>query len=149
MKTVGLKRVSESYDRFYEEADRLFREYNPCQFENGKCIFNRWCEDIYKKQGLKLCGSPSSKYTDSNGCCSAYNCKYLGPEGCTIKALGCKLFVCTWLFGKAHKDFYPKLLDLRGKAAKTMMISTQCYQDKEQFLTRFKEGRKAKREEGF
>lgn len=61
--------LSTEYDRLFEEADKILKKYNPCNFKGDTCIVH--CKD---------------------GCCRS--CNYLGPGGCKIRSLGCKLFLC-------------------------------------------------------
>lgn len=56
-------------------ADKKLKEHNPCDFVKGSCFRNR-------KQGRR-----------KPGCCD--DCNYLGANGCTIKCLGCKLYLCS------------------------------------------------------
>jgi hypothetical protein len=61
------------YDALYIMADQLIKKYNPCQ--------------IYKDAAGEAC------CVRNHPCCSG--CKFLGPNGCTTKCLGCKLGLCT------------------------------------------------------
>ena len=61
------------FDFLYEMADQLIKKHNPCQ--------------IYKDASGKahcIAGLP---------CCDS--CRFLGPDGCTTKCLGCKLGLCS------------------------------------------------------
>ncbi|HOF42321.1 MAG TPA: hypothetical protein PLF30_02480 [Candidatus Moranbacteria bacterium] len=58
---------SELYDALYETADSILKKYDPCKFKSGTC----------KTRG---------------NCCEG--CKYLSKNGCTVKALSCKLWLC-------------------------------------------------------
>lgn len=62
-----VRRLSKLYDAIYDRADQLFKEYDLCSINNGKCL-------------------------DGCFCCS--NCKHLSPDGCTIRSLACKLSIC-------------------------------------------------------
>ena len=70
------KKLLAEYSRIYDEADKAFKKYNPCRFKDGKCVRNRM----------------NPYYSKKNGCCS--NCRKLGLNGCKVKSLGCKLFMC-------------------------------------------------------
>jgi len=63
------------YTELCDKLDAISQEYNPCQFEGGKCIASR----------KGLLGEYSS-------CCR--RCRYLGDNGCTEKVLGCKMWYC-------------------------------------------------------
>ena len=67
---VGKMRL---YDKLYKIADFLLKKHNPCKFSNGKCG-----------------GSKSHMFKE--GCC--VGCNYLKEDGCSVKALYCKLWVC-------------------------------------------------------
>lgn len=60
------KKMSLLYDTLYEKASLIIAKYNPCSFKNGECF--------------------------NYGCC--YGCKHLSENGCTVKALSCKLWLC-------------------------------------------------------
>ena len=62
----------ELYDFLCDMLDDYTNRYNPCDIKvvDGKAICMRDLED----------------------CCN--ECDYLSPNGCTIRCLGCKLFVC-------------------------------------------------------
>lgn len=63
---------SKLYDLIYDKADKLLKEFNPCDVH--KTLFG----DIFCK-----C---------RNFCCC--DCDYLSEKGCTVKALYCKLWRC-------------------------------------------------------
>jgi len=75
----SITELSAIYDRVYNIADRLFKKYNPCkiQIKNNKTK----CANKYYK-------------------CTHLCCQYWGDRcqhwqnGCTIKCLACKLFIC-------------------------------------------------------
>ena len=62
------------YNFLYFIANQLIKYYNPCQIHkdiDGEtvCVYYlKWC---------------------------CRDCKFLGPNGCTTKCLGCKLHLCT------------------------------------------------------
>lgn len=92
--------ISKLYDLLYDKADRLIKQYNPCNIhkENNRIVCNN--EYMCKVYGQQLC-------------CT--NCKYLGEHGCTTKSLGCKLGCCwqgnSWQYAKENKDI-PNLDDI-------------------------------------
>ncbi len=63
------------YNELCDRLDAISHKYNPCQFENGKCIASR----------KGLLGEYSS-------CCR--RCRHLGDNGCTERILGCKMWYC-------------------------------------------------------
>lgn len=100
-------KLSKEYDRIYEEADALFKRYDPCQFKDGKC--------------------KSEVFPD--GCCEG--CVYLGSNGCTIQSLGCKLFMCGSVI--KHKELYSGIRALTIEAGRKL-LATNCRINKEQSL---------------
>lgn len=72
------------HDRLYDYANKIIKEYDPCKIENGKCARIRIC-----------CGG----------------CKYLTKDGCSIKCLWCKLWLCDYLLKKP--EYWPLISKLR------------------------------------
>lgn len=66
---------SKMYDRLYAAADRVLKKHDPC----AGCPVG--CTNGIPVMHTKL------------WCCSG--CKYLGPDGCTVQALACKLWLCS------------------------------------------------------
>lgn len=79
--------LSKLYDLIYAKADRLFKQYNPCNIH-------------IDKRGQLVCNNPKYSYNRpgqqlqfwNSLCC--VGCKYLGNDGCTTKCLGCKVGLC-------------------------------------------------------
>ena len=69
------------YNLIYNKADKLLKQYNPCNIrtKNNRLICNNG--DMCEEKGESLC-------------CSG--CEYLGENGCTIKCLECKIGMCWW-----------------------------------------------------
>ena len=61
------------YDQLYDEADKLFKKYNYCDIKDNTCYQARRCGCI-------------------SFCCK--RCEYLSDNGCTVKSLTCKLWIC-------------------------------------------------------
>ncbi len=78
-KSLSIKELSAIYDRIYDIADKLFKRYNPC----GICHKDNKTECINKH------------YKYNYLCCRFWDtrCKHW-ENGCTIKCLPCKLFMC-------------------------------------------------------
>lgn len=110
---MNLRGLSVKYNRLYKEADKLFKEYNPCQFKDSSCVQDRRDGGIGK-----------------NGCC--YSCEYLGPDGCKVKAIGCKLFFC-WEAAEKNKEFTEKLTQVKIQA-EGILGNTSCHQTKDQYM---------------
>ena len=84
------------YDTLYNEADKVFKEYNPCEINSdGICKHNRKC---------------------CNGKKTGVICKYLGDNGCTIRCLSCKLWTCKTL-NKSNPEIR-EMLEPLNKIAK-------------------------------
>ena len=60
--------LENDFNRLCDAADAVFQRFDPCQIRDGHCV-----------------GS-------ENFCCN--ECRHLGPDGCTTKALACKLWFC-------------------------------------------------------
>lgn len=69
------------YLRLWHKADAILKQPdNPCQIR-------------FDEAGQPSCtASRAGIIKSSKLCCD--NCKHLGPQGCTIKCLGCKLAWC-------------------------------------------------------
>lgn len=113
---LSIEELSALYDRIYDIADRLIKKYNPCNIhtKNGKTICN------YKHNVTpKLCCSG----------CTVWN------NGCTIKSLGCKLFLCQAITNKTLKKRFSKLRNYSRKYG----LRTVCYLSKERWLKQIKD----------
>ena len=71
------------YDQLYDEAVQLFKKYNYCNVKDG------------------ICGRGQNGGT--NFCCNG--CEYLSNNGCTVKALWCKLSICDSAY-RMPNEFY-------------------------------------------
>lgn len=90
--------LSVAYDTLYEAGSEIIKRHNPCRIEviNGKttCFATR----------------TDPNYDNNTGqlCCT--NCKHLGPDGCTVKAIWCKFWTCYYL----HKEQHPVIIPLQA-----------------------------------
>ena len=84
------------YSELYDKANNLFKMHNPCQISSD---------------GKSCAGSDSNL----DGLCCV-RCSYLGPNGCTVESLTCKLWTCRKLQNdpKLH-DFHYELQLIRDK----------------------------------
>jgi len=104
--------VSQEYDRLYDEGKRLIEEVNPCNFVKTADGF------VLCRGGVPCCGNyeidyrwgTRHEYRPSGP--SEHACRHLGPQGCTAKALSCKLYLCTDM-KKAFPKLEAKLANLR------------------------------------
>lgn len=92
--------VSDLYDKLYDEGQAILDRINPCELKRDD-------------NGVYTCvmGKPD--------CCT--RCKYLGPDGCTVKALGCKLGAC-WV----HK--YPDTEKWQAAAVELKVLVRAAYE---------------------
>ena len=63
------KKLEEIYDSLYQLADDIIKEHNPCEVSKDGCL------------------------ADENFCC--HECKHLSKTGCRVKALWCKVYLCS------------------------------------------------------
>lgn len=108
---LSQQELSQLYDKLYENGVRILRKHDPCGFSNGKCAAPR------------------------KNCCE--DCKYLSKNGCTVKELACKL----WLCDSARRRFpgcARKLDELWDVAMKHHLIGER--ETKEETLDRIEHG---------
>ena len=95
---------SQIYDSLYDEASEILARDNPCQIGCDGCN-NRHTPGY----------GPGNIYSDpSKGLCCT-GCKHLGPEGCTVKALSCRVWLCYRTQG-THPSTYIALNAVRRRA---------------------------------
>lgn len=78
------------YDLIYDKANKLLKEYNPCNIHintDGVPICNNI--DMCSRGGEKLC---------------CFQCHYW-DNGCTVKCLGCKITLCHTPSRTFHQEF--------------------------------------------
>ena len=80
-KQADLRALSAAYDRLYEQADLVLQKHDPCQIR-------READDTISCTETRLL-----KIKNSQLCCTG--CEHLGPTGCTVKSLICKLWLCS------------------------------------------------------
>lgn len=119
---MELGELSAEYDHICEEADELFKKYDPCQFKDGKCTKD-W----------------------SDGCCGG--CSHLGPNGCATKSLGCKLFTCGGvMWREKYGNLLSELVGLKMAAREILPWGvTMCRINKEQYFRTVEVFKKTKR----
>ncbi len=71
---MNIEAKEEVYDILFNIGKQIIDHYNPCQWKNGKC------------------GRMRSSETETEVCCKG--CQHLGENGCTVKSLACKLWLC-------------------------------------------------------
>ncbi len=112
------------YYKYYNEADKIISKYGDiCKIQNNMCIAHR--EKLYKFS------------SSSTTCCHNCESKSLNTKtGCTIKSLGCKLWLCYYI-----KDTYPMLAKELQKLKSNLNfepvpygIFQSCYSDVQRTL---------------
>lgn len=106
---------SKLYDLIYDKADRLLKEYNPCNIHINKqgIVRCRLYNSRYKQQYLCCSGCVTTGYRDKQG---QEIKKYWSNKGCTIRCLACKLYLCEAKY--RHKKLRKELDRLERIAVK-------------------------------
>ena len=96
---------SKLYDLLYDEADKLFKEYNPCNIRTDD-------------KGRAICSRYHYGYDGWRKLCCGHCLLHIDGHSCPVKCLSCKLFVCEHILcrKKEHKEFLDKLNKLRDIA---------------------------------
>jgi hypothetical protein len=84
----SLAYLSKQYDKLYSEGQKILDTYNPCMANKAICL-------------------------EGERCC--VHCKHLGNNGCKIKCLICKLWLCPTA-RKVNPKASKKLFALMDKA---------------------------------
>jgi hypothetical protein len=71
--------LEKRFDRLYAEAGRLLGVHQPCAIRDGSCYSMRTDPERHRRMRMAFC-------------CGG--CTHLGPQGCTVESLHCKLFIC-------------------------------------------------------
>ena len=133
------KDLNKLYDYYYNELDKLFKEYNPCNIHKNKkgeivCRSITDGNDGWNKINVLCCQHCSSGYDDKTG----KQKKGYWKNGCTIKSLACKGYICYTLKyckDKIVDEFRGKFFSLRKKITRDFPGLEWCYYfNKEQTL---------------
>lgn len=124
---LSTKELSALYDRIYNIADRLFKKHNPCNIHITNGIIH--CNGCTNKR--------INKRNQKDGCFLCCNiCKHQSINGCTIKCLPCKLFLCNrLLYSEEHKALMNKLKRLKKIAAKCHIDCGEYFHTKKEVLS--------------
>ncbi len=117
--------LSALYDRIYNIADKLFKNYNPCNIHTTKTGFVL-CKQ-YNTVGSVRWAQEESRFL----CCG--DCKYQSRTGCPIKCLPCKLFCCGSVI---NKRLIERLHRLKRIAQKEGINLYPYYRTKDEILNR-------------
>jgi hypothetical protein len=71
--------LEKRFDRLYAQADQALAQHQPCRIEGGSCYSMRTDPARHRRMKMAFC-------------CGG--CQHLGPQGCTVESLHCKLFIC-------------------------------------------------------
>lgn len=97
-----IDRMSKLYDKLFNRAQTLFKEYNPCDIQCDK-------DGYISCRGYTAC-------KDNQLCCTSPTCKHWTPIGCSVQSLSCKLWICSIIgvyYPIPSDEFYEKLHNLR------------------------------------
>lgn len=104
----NLSKKMKLYDDLYEKADLINEKYNPCNFK-----FNQG-----NSGELVTChGCPYF-------CCEG--CKHNGQNGCRVKSLSCKLWLCYKALLKTDQTVLDKINSLINEAKKENLLHTRA-----------------------
>jgi hypothetical protein len=65
------------FDALYAAADQAMQDHDPCAVRGGQCYSMREFPQLHDQMPF---------------CCGG--CRHLGPQGCTVESLHCRLWVC-------------------------------------------------------
>jgi hypothetical protein len=69
--------LEKKFDQLYAAAAEALKVHDPCQVRGGACLSMREYPENHVNEPF---------------CCTG--CKHLGPQGCTVESLHCKLWTC-------------------------------------------------------
>jgi len=69
--------LERKFDELYAAAMETLKGFNPCQIRGGACYSIRTFPERHKNAPF---------------CCTG--CPHLGPEGCTVESIYCRLWIC-------------------------------------------------------
>ena len=75
--TLSRPQLEVKFDQLYAAACQAMADHDPCAVRGGACFSMREYPHLHTRMPF---------------CCGG--CKFLGPEGCTVESLHCKLWVC-------------------------------------------------------
>ena len=97
---MNSKQLSQEYDKLYQQAADILKDENPCQVKS-----------------CRICAGGTGTLLDRRSptyCCSG--CPFVSKKGrCTVKALGCKIWICKSAAQK-NPTAYEKLKVVRDRA---------------------------------
>ena len=69
--------LEKKFDQLYAAADEAMKREDPCKVKAGACLSMREYPENHVNEPF---------------CCTG--CKHLGPQGCTVQSLHCRVWVC-------------------------------------------------------
>ena len=96
---LNMEKLSALYDRIYDIADRLLKKHNPCNIHTEIQPHHLFPTKLKEET---VCTS----WCTHSLCCSSCN---HWDKGCTVKCLGCKLFLCSAITNKILQMRFRKL----------------------------------------
>jgi hypothetical protein len=77
------------HNKLCDIADTILMYYNPCQIKDGKCLLDNF----------PCCTRTNNKRLDGD-----IRCQFLGENGCTIRNLRCKTWLCETAIRKTNQE---------------------------------------------
>lgn len=113
-KKLTRKQWKRKYYYLCAKATKLFKEYNPCKINKaGRCT------DCRKGNSLRFTSG------DMKNCCG--QCRY-NKNGCTIKNLSCKVFLCSNMADE-YPELNKELRKIRKVVSEELGLSGIFFQD--------------------
>lgn len=98
--TITRNKINKLFNELYNQLDRLFKKYNPCDIRhdvNGVLV----CRGVLDKNSSWYTGN---KPTGKLCCQDCKNPRHLSKKGCAIKALGCKRYICDSIWESRNEN---------------------------------------------
>lgn len=133
-----LKDVSRDYDRLYALGEKLFARVKPCQIKIRDITYHKWDFErnkstpiTVKKTLTCVADLPPVRNARPSGEVCCHSCASLGPNGCTVKALSCKLYSCGVIsYGANGRTYLAKRLETLRMIASARGIALVIRMDK-------------------
>jgi hypothetical protein len=100
--------LAEIYSKLYRQGNEALKQHDPCKWSNGQCA------------------------AGTHGCCQ--ECKHLSPQGCTVEALWCKVWLCHAVRANPVNARIVTTLDTIHNTARTLGVPLGIRASKEESL---------------